>query len=200
MDWVALALFGLSATALLGSPGPGIAAIVSVGQTRGLAGSQPFFWGLQAGLALTAALSAAGLSSALAAMPFALTGLTFLSVAYLLWMAVQMIRAVPESTAAPSAGWSFGSGLSLGVTNPKSLVAFVSLFASQRLLPSSSSADTVLKWIVVVSVMMIVDAVWLLAGVKFGSMTRSVSLKRRVNLVLGSTVAIVALATLQDAL
>ena len=60
-------VFTLAATALLGSPGPGIAALIAVGRSRGAIGGLRYFGSMQLGLALAAGLR----SSAL--MPFALT-------------------------------------------------------------------------------------------------------------------------------
>ena len=50
----AYAAFLLSAVALLGSPGPGIAALVAVGRADGLQGGLRFYGGMQIGLAAAA--------------------------------------------------------------------------------------------------------------------------------------------------
>ena len=56
--------FVLAAAALLGSPGPGIAALVAVGRSRGVIGGLRYFGAMQLGLAIAAGLTAAGLVAA----------------------------------------------------------------------------------------------------------------------------------------
>ena len=65
----ALLAYLIAATALLGSPGPGIAALIAVGRQKGLRGGLGFFLALQLGLALAAGISAFCLSSLLSALP-----------------------------------------------------------------------------------------------------------------------------------
>ncbi|GJG85963.1 hypothetical protein tb265_11440 [Gemmatimonadetes bacterium T265] len=77
-----LALFVTTAVVLLGSPGPGIAALVAVGRARGLGGLR-FYLGLQVGLAGAFGVSAAGLAAALATAPAAATALGVAGTAYL---------------------------------------------------------------------------------------------------------------------
>ena len=79
--------FALAAAALLGSPGPGIAALVATGRLRGVTGGLPYFAAMQLGLMLAAAISAAGLVSIIAAIPLLYASLAIISIAYLLWLA-----------------------------------------------------------------------------------------------------------------
>src|SRR5579863_2706118 len=93
IDTLAISLFALAATMLLGSPGPGIAALIAVGKDRGFAGGLRFYWGLQAGLALAAAVSAGGLFSLIQAAPAVVTALTALAAGYLCWLAYKIATA-----------------------------------------------------------------------------------------------------------
>lgn len=61
MDVAETARFLVAAIALLGSPGPAIAALLAVGRAEGWAGGLRFFAGLQIGLASAAAISVVGL-------------------------------------------------------------------------------------------------------------------------------------------
>ena len=70
-DWFFLA----SATALLGSPGPGIAALLAVGRVEGWGGLR-FYTGLQLGLAIAFGATAVGLLSLLETVPFAMGAMT----------------------------------------------------------------------------------------------------------------------------
>ncbi|HEY5970670.1 MAG TPA: LysE family transporter, partial [Pseudoxanthomonas sp.] len=87
MDTLSLGVFLLTATALLGSPGPGIAALVTIGRAEGFIRGLRYYAGLQVGLALAAGLSAGGMISVLRAFPAAMTAMTWVATAYLVYLA-----------------------------------------------------------------------------------------------------------------
>ena len=64
-----------SAIALLGSPGPGIAALLAVGRVEGW-GAWRFYAGLQLGLAMAFGATALGLLTLVEAVPFAVNAMT----------------------------------------------------------------------------------------------------------------------------
>ena len=192
MTFVSFAAFVLAAVALLGSPGPGIAALVAVGREKGVVRGLPFYGSLQLGLAIAAGLSAAGLASALEAAPTLGLILSVLATAYLLWLAWSIAsaplhdEAIGQSQArSPSAG----TGFLLGVANPKAYVAFASLMGSFTLL-ADRLANAVTKWTICVAVMLIVDLAWMWAGAQLGSIKMSARSERLMNIAMG--LAIVA--------
>src|SRR5258707_13402559 len=89
---VAIWLFLASATALLGSPGPGIAALLAVGRVEGW-GSLRFYLGLQLGLAIAFGATAVGLLTLLEAIPFAMKAMMLASAGYLTYLAYQIATA-----------------------------------------------------------------------------------------------------------
>jgi threonine/homoserine/homoserine lactone efflux protein len=199
ISYNAAALFLLAAIMLLGSPGPGIAALIAVGRARGFAGGLRYFWGLQAGLALAAGISAAGLFSVIQAWPLANMAMMGAAILYLVWLAYQI--AFAPLSGGPGTGRSTDAGISataaggllLGITNPKSYLAFIALFASYLIVPSSGPADMALKWLICVVVMILVDLVWLWLGVVIGRANMSPSAERALNLVMGGTILVTAL-------
>lgn len=199
MTFMSLAAFALSALALLGSPGPGIAALMLAGRQRGWTGAQPFFWGLQAGLALSSGLCALGLAAAVLAIPAMLPALMFGSSLYLIWLAAQIIRSADQQAEVKASLWSASSGLWIGISNPKSLLAFVTLFGSQLLVAGNGTADAGLKWVLTVLVMIIVDLAWLWFGVRLGGAKLSVGTHRRLNLGFGVILGCTALFGLGEA-
>lgn len=188
-------LFVAAATALLGSPGPGIAALVAVGRTGGLSTGLRFFTGMQVGLALAAGLSAAGLISMLLAVPLARTVLTALSAGYLAWLAWSIATAPAGDGAiggASEATASFGGGFLLGFANPKAYLAFLSLFASFTILGTDADADAALKWLLCVAVMLVVDFGWLCLGAALGRIRLGARKERALNVAMGGTILIAA--------
>jgi threonine/homoserine/homoserine lactone efflux protein len=191
-------LFVVASAALLGSPGPGIAALMAVGRTRGVAGGLTFFLAMQLGLAIAAGLSALGLSGLLRAFPVLHSVLTVVSVIYLLWLA-WAIASAPLSGGvgddAPSGALTLWGGFLLGVANPKAYLAFASLFGSFTVFGTTQPfADGVVKWVLCVVVMAVVDLAWMMAGVALGRIALSPRSERLLNISMGAAVLVACVA------
>jgi threonine/homoserine/homoserine lactone efflux protein len=198
MSLVATTLFLLSAFALLGTPGPGIAALLVVGKRHGFMGSLRFFAGLQGGLAIAAVVCASGLLSVLSAVPAVTWVLTLTAVIYLGWLAWSI--AMSPVAAAPDTGeavTTFTAGLLLGISNPKAYLGFVTLFASQTLISGSHAADAMFKWLLTIAVILVVDIAWLYAGARLGRVSLSPRAERCINVALGLTILVVALYSMR---
>lgn len=196
IDVLKAGLFLATATILLGSPGPGIAALISVGRSRGFARSLPFFWGLQAGLYLAAAACGLGLFSVLREVPAAMASLAAIATAYLIWLAYRIATApVGSPPAGQPSGFSFtaSGGFLLGITNPKAYVAFVSLMSSCVIVRSSAFADAALKWLSIVFIIVTVDIAWLWVGVIVGQSSLGPRSERALNILMGSAILIASL-------
>jgi threonine/homoserine/homoserine lactone efflux protein len=194
MDPLALGVFLVSATALLGSPGPGIAALVTIGRAEGFSRGLRYYAGLQVGLAAAAAISAAGLISVLLAFPAMMAALTLVATVYLVYLAYS-IATVPVGSSLTGARTSSSpvAGLLLGLTNPKAFAAFATLFASHRLLPADPQADLFFKWLLCVLVILVVDLAWLLVGVGLNKASLPPAGERVLNLTLGALIVCAAI-------
>lgn len=192
MNLLNAGLFSLAAIVLLGSPGPGIAALIAVGREKGFAGGLGFYGGLQIGLALAAGISAAGLFSLIQTIPGAMTAMTILATLYLLYLAYSIMTAPvgheSGGKATGFAGTALG-GFLLGITNPKSYIAFISLMASYPIIDTSASADVTVKWLVCIIVMIVVDILWLWLGVVIQKANMTPWSERRLNIIMGSLIA-----------
>jgi threonine/homoserine/homoserine lactone efflux protein len=188
-------LFVVAAAGLLGSPSPGIAALMAIGRREGFKGGMRFYGGLQIGLALAAGLSAMGLLSVLTALPGLTVAVKVIATVYLLVLGYQiaispspgMMSPVRTVVSTPVAGFIFG------MVNPKAYLAFASLLAFPAIVDKAGSRlDLALKWGLCVLVMIVVDAVWLW----FGAVTRVWNLNRRkerlVNVAMGLLVVLAA--------
>lgn len=192
------ALFVVAAAGLLGSPGPGIAALIAIGRREGFKGGMGFYGGLQIGLALAAGLSAVGLFSILTALPVVTTALKVIATVYLLLLGYQI--AISPSTGMTSPVRTVAStpvaGFIFGMANPKAYLAFASLLAFPAIIDKAGSRiDLAVKWGLCVLVMIVVDAVWLW----FGAVTRVWNLNHRrerlVNVAMGLVVVLSATVT-----
>jgi threonine/homoserine/homoserine lactone efflux protein len=190
-------LFMASAIALLGSPGPGIAALLAVGRAEGWRGLR-FYAGLQLGLASAFGATAIGLLSLMQAVSIAVRLMTFVSAGYLIYLAYQ-IATVPVGTTLQSvqARSSLMSGFLLGIANPKAYVAFASLLASQTLVEHDRQVDVLLKWFLCVIVAIGVDLAWLFVGVRLQRAALRPLTERILNFTLAATILLAAIFTLR---
>ncbi len=138
--------------------------LLAVTRGGGLRAGLRYYAGLQLGLALAAAISAAGLFSLLAAFPVLLKAASVVAVLYLVTLAWKIGTAPIEAAENASIPASPVGGFFLGITNPKAYLAFASLMASSTLIGSGASADATLKWVLIVAVILVVDMAWVLVG------------------------------------
>ena len=196
MDGAACWLFIASATALLGSPGPGIAALLAVGRAEGW-GVLRFFAGLQVGLALAFGATALGVLSFLKAVPFAARAMALASAGYLIVLAYRIATGpVGSTTQSPQTRSSATSGFMLGIANPKAYVACASLLASQTLVEHDLRVDVLLKWLLCVMVAIIVDIAWMAVGVRLQRAGLRPRSERILNITLAATIIMAAVFTL----
>jgi len=186
-------LFVLQAIILLGSPGPGISALVTVGRRKGFLGGLPFFAGLQVGLAVAVVVSAAGLFAIIGQSPLLTIAMSLAGCAYLLFLAWSMATAPVGDDIADDRARELQplGGFLLGVTNPKAYLAFVALMASAAILPAET-ADLTLKSALIMGVIVFVDLVWLWAGGALNTLGLSPSKERALNIAMGAAVALAA--------
>jgi threonine/homoserine/homoserine lactone efflux protein len=186
--------FVVASAALLGSPGPGIAALIVAGRTLGSLGALPFFLTMQAGLALAALLSATGLAAVIGAVPSLRFALTLVSAGYLLWLAWSIATSAPGGStraAERGRGLSLAGGFTLGAANPKAYLAFASLFGSFAIIePAHGWLDSVVKGVVCIMVTAIVDFAWVLLGVALGRVQLTATAERAMNISMGGALLV----------
>lgn len=192
MNGTAIGLFLLAAVALLGSPGPGIAALLAVTRGGGLRAGLRYYAGLQVGLALAAAISAAGLFSLLAAFPMLLKAASIAAVLYLVYLAWKIGSAPVAGAGSTGVSASPVGGFFLGITNPKAYLAFASLMASTTLIRGGVSADAMVKWLLIVAVILVVDMAWVLLGAVLHRATMPPRIERAMNIVFAAAILVAA--------
>jgi len=201
MNGTAIGLFLLAAVALLGSPRPGIAALLAVTRGGGLRAGLRYYAGLQVGLALAAGISAAGLFSLLAAFPVLLKAASITAVLYLVWLAWKIGTAPVAAAGSTSVSASPIGGFFLGITNPKAYLAFASLMASTTLIDAgapfdSVGADAALKWAIIVAVILVVDIAWVMLGAILHRTNMPPRIERAMNIVFAAAILVAALPAL----
>jgi threonine/homoserine/homoserine lactone efflux protein len=174
----------LTALAIMGSPGPATISLTAAGSAHGVRRSAGYLGGIVVGTWLVLAAVATGITAALLAVPGLRPALLVVSAAYILWLAWHLATAPPlsaetDGAAAPSAA----GGVVLGVANPKAWVAIAAVFASSHL-SDRAGADALLKSSVLVVLIVLINAVWLLAGASFAPLLRDPRRSRIANVTL----------------
>jgi len=191
MNMQAIGLFVVAATALLGSPGPGIAALLAVGRSQGWQGGLRYYAGLQVGLALVVIICGAGLVSLLAVYPAVIRVMVVAAVVYLVYLSYA-IATSPVGKDQPDRSGTYSSfaGLLLGITNPKAYLAISALLASPLQLAAAESSNIALKIALCIAVILIVDIVWLWIGVAVGRTKMTDRGERTMNVAMAATILI----------
>ncbi|MFF7637846.1 LysE family translocator [Kitasatospora sp. NPDC008050] len=191
MDTHLLLLFLGVDLLLVCTPGPDWLYVVARSLGQGRRTGLTAVAGICAGYAVHTLLAAAGLAAALRAIPAALPALRYVGAAYLVLIAVNMLRAARRGTpalAASAAGRSTAAvlrqSLLTALLNPKGLLLYLSLIpqfiAPHAALPIGGQV-AVLGALNVLACAGIYGAVALLAGRAGGSLTNSEQGARRVS-------------------
>jgi len=143
VSWYALLTFSSVYFTAVAIPGPGVAAVIARGLSRGFAGAPAFIAGFVIGDLIWFTAASLGLSALAQTAHNAFLIVRYAGAAYLLWLAYRLWTAAPqawtsEATAAPDQKplELFLGSLTLTLGNPKTMIFFVAL------LPSVVSLET----------------------------------------------------------
>jgi len=196
--WGSVGPLVLISLAIMGSPGPATISLVAAGSVRGVRRSFPYLFGIIVGTTLVLVAVASGITGVLLALPAIGSVLIWISAAYILWLAYHIATAPPLSkpTGASNA-FSLMGGAILGIANPKAWVAIAAVFASVHL-ADSPTADAAAKIAVLTVMIIVICALWLIAGTSIAPVLRDPRRARLVNAALAvGLVGATALAVLR---
>jgi threonine/homoserine/homoserine lactone efflux protein len=179
--WGSVGTLVLISLAIMGSPGPATISLVAAGSVRGVRRSFPYLFGIIVGTTLVLVAVATGITAALLAVPAIGSVLTWISVAYILWLAYHIATAPPLSKlTGASTAFSLMGGAVLGVANPKAWIAIAAVFASAHLADAPTN-DTAAKIVVLTVTIIVICAAWLVAGRSIAPLLRDPRRARIVN-------------------
>lgn len=165
MNYSELPGFIAAIFALTGSPGPATLSLAAAGAAYSFRDCRFYLLGITVGVLLVILGVAAGLVTAILAVPHAAKALAVISFAYLGYIAYKIAFAPPLGEAdAVTRAPGFMAGLILNLTNPKAYAAFVALFSGFNLIPQAPFSSALVKALVCFAVICIVNPTWLLAG------------------------------------
>lgn len=190
-------VFAAAVFFLIITPGPGVLSIAGVGSAFGARAGIHFLIGLFVGTNLVALAVVTGLAAAILAEPRLKTILFYISVAYLLYLAVRIAfsgskvafikRAKPPG---------FLGGLMLQAVNPKAYVVNTSLFSGFAFMASQPLFETALKFLIINAIWVPIHMLWLGAGMSLQKLDLASHVQFRINIVMALfMLAVVALAS-----
>ncbi len=140
LDPALLLAFLAAGIALNLTPGADMTFVAAQSLGRGPAAGLAAALGVGSGSLVHSTLAALGLATVVAASPWAFDAIRYMGAAYLIWMAVQMIRTPPrlgdgDGSASQGLGAAFRQGLLTNLANPK-VIVFVLAFLPQFVDPA----------------------------------------------------------------
>ncbi len=200
-DLLAFALVYALAAA---SPGPGVAAIVARGLSRGSEGAAAFVAGFTVGDVIWICLVALGLAAAARASTTLFLLIRYAGAAYLLYTAWRMWFDRPRSMALerkpPSASSlsAFLGGLSLTLGNPKSMVFFLAVVPTLIPLDTLDRAGLLQVFVAVLLLNPLVLGSYAFAAARAQHLFRDVPAMQRINRAFAVILVAVSIAVVID--
>jgi threonine/homoserine/homoserine lactone efflux protein len=142
IPWHTFALFMLGAMALNLTPGPDMTFVLAQSAGRGTRAGLAAAFGIAAGCLVHLTLAVLGLAALLAAWPLAFDVVRYAGAAYLVWIAVGMIRHPPHLAAGSvedDRTVAFRQGAVTNITNPKVALFYIA-FLPQFVTPGTAPA------------------------------------------------------------
>jgi threonine/homoserine/homoserine lactone efflux protein len=163
-----LLTFALATIALVLIPGPNLVYIVTRSAADGRRAGLASALGVEAGTLVHLTAAAAGASALIASSATALTALRYTGAAYLVYLGIKTLRAMPDhqtpTRARASARRAFAQGVVVNVLNPKVALFFLA-FLPQFIDPASAATPQLLiLGAIFIAIATALDLIYALAG------------------------------------
>ncbi len=181
----------VSAAALMASPGPTTLSVTATSAAYGLRGSIAYMAGLNLGTIAVLLTMALGASALLFALPQLAMPVTVAASLYVLYLAYRIATAPPLSGAGAKTAPGWLPGFALALANPKAYLAIGAVYASATLVPANTLADAGLKCLILGLAIILIHALWALAGSSLTMLLRDPKASRLINLALAAALVAV---------
>lgn len=171
------------------SPGPATIALAGLGMRSGVVPAIPFYTGMMVACAAIAVAAAFGLNELFLASPAAYDVVRYLGIAYIVYLAVRLLRARPPAADVAVPEYTLRDGLLLSVLNAKYYVVVSAVF-SQFLQPGGANNGLFVAGLI--TAVALSQGTWLVAGASLRPLMRSARAFRIQALVFGASLLAVA--------
>ncbi|MEL7261794.1 MAG: LysE family transporter [Pseudomonadota bacterium] len=181
---------------LIITPGPGVLSAAGVGAAYGMRAGLRYVVGLFIGNNLVILAVVTGLAGLVLANPVIRTGLSVLSLAYLLYLALRIAFAGSQLAFAPAKSQpGVMAGVLLQPINPKAYAVNTALFAGFSILPDALLTEAIWKVVIVNAIWVPIHVAWVWFGGQLKALDLSPQRQRIVNAAMaGSMLLVVGLA------
>ena len=184
--------FAVAIFFLLITPGPGVLSLAGVGSAYGYRQGWAYGTGLFFGSNLVLIAAATGLAALFLADQRIRLIFTFLSTAYLLYMAAKIAFAGSKiafiQATRPPGLWG---GIALQVINPKAYVVGTFVFSNFSIWPESITTEVLIKLVILNSIWIPIHILWLSAGVTLNRLALEQSIQRIINVAMAVAMLLV---------
>ena len=182
----------LSATMVMGSPGPSTMSAMAVTAAFGARQAAAYVLGLVVGTAAVLIVVALGLFTVVSTVPWLNSMIAWAGTVYVLYLAFRIATAPAlEGDCHERSPPSFAAATLLAVSNPKAYLAIASVFGGTTLLAVPKS-DAFLKVLLLALLIVVIHLTWMVGGGGLANRLRSPSVMRRMNMLMGILLAISA--------
>lgn len=179
-----------SALALMASPGPATLSVAATAAVYGLGRSWPYVMGINLGTIVVLLAMALGASVLLYAVPWLAVPVSIAASLYILYLAWRIATAPPLSGRVQEQAPGLLSGLFLAVANPKAWFAIGAVYAKSVLVPANPVTDAVIKCLILSAAIVVIHALWALAGSALTRLLHDPLASRVVNLGLAAALVL----------
>ena len=183
IDLGTLLAFIVAGLVLAGSPGPNTMSLAATGAAFGARRSIGYMIGLALGMLGVTIVVASGVVAMLLAVPGIAPVATIAALLYFVYLAWKIATAPPLSDGQQERRVpSVIDGVLLSLVNPKGYAAMLALFSGHMLIAGGILADAVLKIAVAMTIIVLVNLVWLFVGAGMARYFRSPRASRIINI------------------
>ena len=174
----------LAAFPLMGSPGPATLSLAAIGSTYGFRKGLKYYAGIVLGTFFVLLLVATGVTGLILAEPRLAVVVSTIAALYILYLAYKIATApVGSKGSTQTSVPAFSGGLLLAISNPKAFAAIGAVYSTHSLVEDSVIINNIAKVTARLSVIIIVNATWLLIGNLLSSVLQRPKTARAINVV-----------------
>ncbi len=189
--------FALAVFFMIVTPGPAVLALAGVGAVFSYKDGLRFLIGLTIGYLLVWIIVITGLASVIFSIPFMRIIFLIISSGYLIYLSFKiMMNRSKTAFTKPKNLPKIYDGIVLQLVNPKAYAFHSILYSGFVIFPNNLVLETFIKFLIMNAVWIPLHLFWLSMGVLVKSLDLEDSIQRKVNILMGGSLMIVAIFSL----
>ena len=183
--------FVLAIFLLILTPGPGVLSLAGVGAAFGWRQGIKYLIGLFIGYNIAFLAAIFGLSTIMLANPTVRTGLLFISVSYLGYLAIRIAFARTNISFINIPKPGLLTGLTFQLINPKVYAVNMTILSGFAFHPQNFIVETSLKFLITNVIWTLLHCLWLFIGIKINQLDLSEYMQKNINIFMAVSLVLV---------